>query len=552
MSRKMTKRLVAMVSSIAVMTLAVGVPVAVGAANNDYISGTDSTKSDFATDSLNTTTIKKVLQIEDTSAIPQVNFTYTTTAGAAVAATYDNNSDIVTMEVLAGVDPDKITYKEVPYAATTSGGNTTYAFNQNGSLKSLTATTGTGSSAVVVSYASQAKEYGDTAGGTPDDNVIINDNVDDNCYYAIKEIQMDFSNCKFQQPGIYRYIITEDDTTVRGVTCDQTTTRTLDVYVEDDGTGTNADNKLTVTGYVMYNGTVTTGPQADSSKTVPTASDATALEDGLINSDGNFGTGYGTANGYEPTGATKSEGFKNEYSTVDIKVAKTVTGNQGSKNKYFKFTLTFDATDVADTDVYYISQINGDNSYDAAPTDVTGSRYTAANMTSEVSSNVQVGGNTMDYTVKAESAQGANDAVVVQALTGAQLKNGYSFYLQDGQYITITGIKQNQKYTLTEYQEDYEPSVAFTALRTGNADNSDDAATPAELALTKGGSATASMTAGYTDNKLTNDTTVTFTNDKSGTIPTGVIVSVAAPVGVGALVLAGLYVVNRKKKDIGE
>ena len=36
---------------------------------------------------------------------------------------------------------------------------------------------------------------------------------------------------------------------------------------------------------------------------------------------------------------TKDKGFTNEYATQDLTFSKTVTGNQGSREKYFQFTV---------------------------------------------------------------------------------------------------------------------------------------------------------------------------------------------------------------------
>lgn len=42
----------------------------------------------------------------------------------------------------------------------------------------------------------------------------------------------------------------------------------------------------------------------------------------------------------ESSGSTKSDNFPNTYSAGTLNVSKTVTGNLGDKNKYFKFTVT--------------------------------------------------------------------------------------------------------------------------------------------------------------------------------------------------------------------
>lgn len=132
------------------------------------------------------------------------------------------------------------------------------------------------------------------------DSVLSGDNLklSDNQKYAVKEMTIDFSNVAFEDPGIYRYIIKESGTN-DGVTNDETTTRTLDVYVISD-----KDNNLTIDGYVLYK---------------------TAVINGVST-------------------VVKGE-FTNTYATKDITVAKTVTGNQGDRNKDFKFTISITNAD---------------------------------------------------------------------------------------------------------------------------------------------------------------------------------------------------------------
>lgn len=115
-----------------------------------------------------------------------------------------------------------------------------------------------------------------------------------------KQVTVDLSDCTYNEPGVYRYIITEAASTVAGVTNDTVPTRTLDVYVQ-----TNSNGALEVMGYVLYEGTKTDAPSA-------TATTATG----------------------------KSEGYVNTYSTYFLEFGKEVKGNFGSLDQYFEFTLT--------------------------------------------------------------------------------------------------------------------------------------------------------------------------------------------------------------------
>ena len=136
---------------------------------------------------------------------------------------------------------------------------------------------------------------------TPDDTATteVKDNevtLESGEAFAKKAVTVDFSSVNFTAPGIYRYTITENDPTSQsGVAIKGNSTRTLDVYVEytDDNATT-----LAVTHYVLQDGTA------------------------------------------NPNTATKSKGFTNTYTTYDLTLTKDVTGNQGNRDKYFRFEVT--------------------------------------------------------------------------------------------------------------------------------------------------------------------------------------------------------------------
>lgn len=117
--------------------------------------------------------------------------------------------------------------------------------------------------------------------------------------YAKKTVTVDFTDVDFNAPGIYRYIITEKaGVTQQGISNDKTNTRTLDVFVEYE----NADQgTLKVSNYILYPGTKT---------------DTSNVEQNA-----------------------KDDGFTNTYTTYDLTLTKTVTGNQGDRDKYFVFTI---------------------------------------------------------------------------------------------------------------------------------------------------------------------------------------------------------------------
>lgn len=239
--------------------------------------------------------------------------------------------------------------------------------------------------------------------------------------YAVQTVTVDFSSVSFTAPGIYRYTITETANGQDGITNDTSNTRTLDVYVVyQDNSGTN---QLEVKGYV--------------------------LQDGVV------------AN---PT--TKSTGFTNTYTTNNLTLEKQVTGNQGDRDKYFKFTVTISNADE---------------------------------------------GTVYDVTLPVDShSDNSNELTVGQGGTVTA-----TYYLKDDQSVVIQGLTANTKYTITE--DDYSTDGYTTTNDVNAAD----------------GTTTGEKTMGANNQK------VTFTNDKSGTVPTGILLETAPYVVLMLVVVAG-------------
>lgn len=139
--------------------------------------------------------------------------------------------------------------------------------------------------------------------------------------YAKSTFDVDFTDVTFTEPGVYRYIITETNNQAQGISYDSETTRTLDVYVEDDSTE-DAGLNLKVAGYVLHKGT--DAPKAD---------------------------------GTNPAG--KKSGFENSYETHNLTFSKSVSGNQASRTKAFTFTLKIE--DAVDGTVFPV-KVNGEAS----------------------------------------------------------------------------------------------------------------------------------------------------------------------------------------------
>lgn len=274
MKKNAVKGSLGAIALASVMTMSMGAPV-FAAEYNTVIGGTA------------TTTFDKYLVMDKQAEVPNASFTYAVTAGKAKA--YDVAGK--KFAVLAGVDADKVTMAGV---GTKTAGTITY-------------------------------KQGDKT--LNDENALVKDYDKATEKYAKKTATLDFSACKFTEPGIYRYIVTESGEN-QGVTNDADATRVVDVYVNDasDGEG----YKLTIAGYVLHSN----------------ADDAP---------DVSLGENNGSAGSYA---GTKSQGFTNSYDTSDITIRKEVSGNQASRNKYFEFTVNI--TGAVPGTVYDVDLSNAD------------------------------------------------------------------------------------------------------------------------------------------------------------------------------------------------
>ena len=324
-----------------------------------------------------------------------------------------------------------------------------------------------------------------------------------------KTIEVNFAGIQFDEPGVHRYYIVETDSTYGGMYCDVDASsestlrtegdryRTLDVYVEDDET--TAAKDLIVTGFVMYDGKVATAPKSAASATQGSAITTTTE------------ISVATANGNEAENAVKTDRFVNFYESFAITFGKEVTGNQGSRDKYFKITLTLNSPVAATFDV-----------------DVT------TNADATVPSN----------TATKSAYEGESNPTSITVPAGEDKET--VFYLQDGQYITVKGIPAGVTYTLDEDAEGYTKTNGITAelssldwdtQNSGN-DALADAITDTLKDTANGGK----------------DIHTGFTNDKQGIIPTGILMKVGPIIAVGVIVIAGaaFFMVRSMRRKVLE
>lgn len=290
--------------------------------------------------------------------------------------------------------------------------------------------------------------------------------------YAEKTLTLDLSGVTFSKPGVYRYVITETAAgSIAGVKPDEENKRYLDYYVLAD-----EDGNLRVEGHVFY---------VDSTR--------------------------------------KSTGFTNQYLTNNLIFEKKVTGNQGSKDKHFKFTVQLtneDGLTVNDDDVFKIIG-NFEKEFETAE----GSLYTTDVM---------------------------EEANNIDTITYAQLKAGHDFYLCSGHNIEIKGIPLGLGYKITEYQEKYSPEATFSSSSDSKTNDKDDEGTAID-GITVTGDTSAANTFYVQDSYLKNNTDVTFTNTLTGVIPTGILMSVAGAAGIVAIgatgIVCGCFFAKKKSEE---
>ena len=188
---------------------------------------------------------------------------------------------------------------------------------------------------------------------------------------------------------------------------------------------------------------------------------------------------------------------------VSLSVGKNVSGTMASTEQYFKFSITLNT--VASETPYTIT-------------------YT------------QNGVNSTDYSVPATAyhdEQTDNPASVTVTTTPTTV----TMWLKHGQVATINGLPYGSSYTILEGDDTLTYSD-FTISATIN--ESGDQTDVSNVASTRT----------VSDNYLTRDTTVTYTNTKNATVPTGITLNTAAPMAgiLLAISLLGILFIGKRKE----
>lgn len=195
----------------------------------------------------------------------------------------------------------------------------------------------------------------------------------------------------------------------------------------------------------------------------------------------------------DPDTTVKDLIVKNTYATQKVTLSKTVTGNQGDRAKHFLFKVT-------------ISGAPG------------GTQFSVAGSSADVSL-------TTKPTDAATGDPTPSGATLTMPATGDLEAN---YYLKSGESIVIDGLAPGVLYTVQEVLEDGE---GYTTTAEVNA---------AGVTLTN--KAIPQETADDADD------TVAYTNDRTGTVPTGILMDVAPYALLVAFAGVALLMLTRKRK----
>ena len=378
------------------------------------------------------TTFTKYLVIPADASVPSLTFNFSIDTGAAVPGDVDN------LPIYAGNDTGRVT------------GAPTIAANQ-AAFTSADATTD----------------------GAADDGIANSTDYK----YASKTVTVDFSTVSFKEPGVYRYIITEDNST-SGVTFDNELIRTLDVNVVD------TNGALEVASYVMYYGEV----GAKQHKTTVQSTNKNAKATGIATGD-------------------KCDNYVNHFPSHNLYVGKKISGNQASKDKYFRFTVT-----LTDAGSGTLIHVNGDYTTTALKSSVNGA------------------------TTILEADEGETGYINPSSITTET--DGTAtvvFYLQGDQYVNLMGIPVGAKYTVVEYDYSADGYVSTGASSANK--------------FTIGSGASAKVFEDETTGTVgETDIYTGFMNTKAGIIPTGVILAASGLLVSGVVVVAGIIFFGRRSK----
>ena len=403
-----------------------------------------------------TVSIEKYLIMDQEANVPNTEFTFTIAPGTAKTGTAD------TLRIFSGKDP-YATNQADPVV-----GTAVFAHDQQTWTTAQNIPTDTGTKLAENTKDPVASKL--TAGKK----------------YARSSFTVNFSGVKFKEPGIYRWVITEETATVNttyGITNDPDATRLLDIYIDAvEDTAGNPGRKLEVVGYVLHN--------SNDGDAVPKS--------------------YAANNP-----STKTFGYVNEYETENLTIRKVIDGNQASRDEYFEFI--FKVTDAVDGTVYRVilddcdaetlqNGLNQGGHKNAPAMQLNNQKLISGTLDSD-----------MKFTADPSAGEAASDGSM-------------HFWLQGDQSILIQGLSKNTGYDLSENDETMDANSYLTTI-TSTGDTTGQTKTGRRIS----------------DSDITADSGILYTNSKSGIVPTGIIVSIlpsASVLGLG--IVTGLLAVRNR------
>ena len=302
----------------------------------------------------------------------------------------------------------------------------------------------------------------------------------------------------------------------------------------------------------------------------------------------------------------KSDGYVNEIAPVyDLQFHKKVTGNQGSRDKYFEFTVTIEG--LAPNQLVTIGTNDGTiSNFTPAPTKTAATTYEATAMkeansvdedtkwkydggefdTEQAANDAAVAGeiakrvddtagttgkwiydgNQYDTEQDAiDAATAAAPSKVVAPLPGQQLKADasgkikHSFYLKHDEFVRLLDIKKDVTYTVTEVEEDYAKAEftdkkAYTTtspeiVELNSAIDLETDQTKKQALIEKRDAMLAKEHTDATSGTLNENKFTGYTNTRNGILPTGVAVVAGAGLAMLGIGMAGMYFFNKRKEE---
>lgn len=326
--------------------------------------------------------------------------------------------------------------------------------------------------------------------------------VNDSKYYLVKDFKLDFTGVTFANPGIFRYVLKETSDNSKVLSSG---TLFFDVWVSrKSAVSTDAEyNEMTVTAIVAHTSTdLSRNGVAVNTKTSIIVSPCVAK-------------------------------------SMNLTVKHYALGNQASKTENYKYTLTINNATHGST-ISYVRSNNTTGTFTILNDGTSSYDFYLKDKEAITFLNIS---EYPGYKVIADEATMKSEDLA----TATQIEN-YQLATKTDDSTTSTAVTQMRaikaKTTTTALSADTKTSQDTSAVDSENEDIT------VNYALADSIDKTASTYA-VTDRYLTTDTTLTFSIYKQGTIPTGVILSVA-PYAV--VVLAGffgliVFAIKRRDKD---